>query len=97
MKNLKICPGWIILTIVVVFMWLHRERYVSTPGVVVSNSGSVDSDYDDGNYWRRVHAPFQYDSPESWPFPLQNNASALNVPSVGPMPYPYIDDLGCLK
>jgi hypothetical protein len=92
MKNLKICPGWIILTIVLVFMWIHREKYVSTPGVVVSNSGSIDSDYENGNYWRRVHAPFQYDSPESW-----SNTSALNVPSAGPMQYPYIDDLGCLK
>ena len=93
MKNLKICPGWIVLIIFLVFMLVHRERYISSPGVVVSNRGSVDGEYDDNNYWRRVHAPFQYESPESWPFTLQNNASALNVPAVGPLPYPYINDL----
>lgn len=74
MKNLKICPNWIvILTIVVLFIWIQREKYVSSPGVVVSNSGSIDSDYDDGHYYRRVHAPFQFESPESW-----TNESASN-------------------
>ena len=75
MKNLKICPGWILLTIVLIIMWVHRESYVSSPGVIVSNSGSLDSDYDDGNYWSRIHAPFKYVSPESW-----TNESALNFP-----------------
>jgi len=86
MKNLKICPGWIILTIVLIFLCLHRERYVATPGVVVSNSGSVDSDYENGNYWTRTHAPFQYVSPESW----SNTSEPMwNAPAG--------DDLGCLK
>ena len=97
MKNLKICPGWIVLGFVILYLFFTRENYVATPGIIASNEGSIDSDYDDRHYNRRVHGPFQFVSPESWPFPLQNTASALNVPAIGPLPFPYIDQLGYLK
>lgn len=75
------------LVALIMFMMVTKEHYTG-PSTDDANRTSIDSSYGNYNPHRRLHAPFQFESPESWPFKLQSNAAALNVPGIGPMPYP---------
>ena len=88
----KICTGWVVLAVLILFTLVTKEHY-TVPSTRDVNRSSVDGGYGDYNPHRRLHAPFQFESPESWPFKLQSNATALNVPGIGPMPYPSPDQM----